>query len=126
MNSVQLTGRLVRDPELRHPRTGTTVCELRLAVDGMGLRRSVGYVDVSVFGKPGEAAARVLGKGWLVAAYGLLAYREWDGPDGARRSAHRIIGNVEFLAAPRSNGRAPTGATTQPIAVEPDPDDIPF
>ena len=76
MNTVQLTGRLTRDPELIEIEGGASVCRMRLAVEGMG-RGETGYVDVAAFGKPAEAAARVLSKGWLVAVDGRLDYRHW-------------------------------------------------
>jgi single-strand DNA-binding protein len=100
MHSVQLTGRLTRDPELVQLETGS-VCRIRLAIENMG-RNETGYVDVSTFGKAGEAAARVLSKGWLVAVDGRLDYRQWVADDGANRSAIGVVGNVEFLAAPRA------------------------
>jgi len=97
---IQLTGRLTRDPELVHLDTGS-VCRLRLAVENMG-RNETGYVHVSTFGKAGEAAARVISKGWLVAVDGRLDYGHWVADDGTNRSAIGVIGNVEFLAAPRN------------------------
>lgn len=103
MNTIQLTGRLVRDPELRSTSTGDRVCAMRLAVDGMGRANGAGYIDVSVFGKPGEACARHLSRGWLVAVTGRLQYREWVTDDGSKRHAHQVIGAVEFLAAPRAS-----------------------
>jgi single-strand DNA-binding protein len=125
MNAVQITGRLTRDPELRELAQNATVCEIRLAVDSMGRAREAGFVDVTVFGKPGEAAARVLAKGWLVAAYGRLAYREWTAADGVKRAAHSIVGNVEFLAAPRSSATTPV-APAAAAGAEPEDDEIPF
>ena len=102
MNTINLTGRLTRNPELRDLPQDGTVCDLRLAVDGMGRGREVGFIDVAVFGKPGEAAARVLSQGWLVAVHGRLVFREWEAADGGKRSTHSVVGNVEFLTAPRS------------------------
>jgi single-strand DNA-binding protein len=104
MNTVQLTGRLTRDPELVNIEGGS-VCRIRLAIDGMG-RGETGYVDVAAFGKPGEAAARVLSKGWLVAVSGRLDYRHWVTDDGQNRSALGVVGNVEFLAAPRRDSES--------------------
>ena len=72
MNRITITGRLTRDPELRSLPSGDPVCKLRLAVDGMAPKRETGYVDVSAFGPSGEAAARVLTKGYLVAVDGRL------------------------------------------------------
>ncbi len=101
MNRITITGRLTRDPELRSLPSGDQVCNLRLAVDGMAPSRETGYVDVAAFGKPGEAAARVLSQGWLVAVDGRLEYRSWQTDDGQTRHAYQLVGNVEFLAAPR-------------------------
>lgn len=114
MNTVHLTGRLTRDPELRDLPQDGRVCDLRLAVDGMGRRRDVGYIDIAVFGKPGEAAARVLSQGWLVAVHGRLVFREWEAADGSKRSTHSIVGDVDFLAAPRNE--ADPAATSLPEA----------
>src|SRR5580693_8442860 len=102
MNAVQITGRLTTDPETRALPSGETVCRLRLAVDRMGRGQDVGYINVAVFGKGGEAAARVLAKGWLVAVDGRLEYGQWEADDGTRRHDYTLVGNVEFLAAPRS------------------------
>jgi single-strand DNA-binding protein len=99
---IQLTGRLTRNPEVMTLENGSSVCVIRLAVDSMARGGATGYVDVSTFGKPGEAAGRVLSKGWLVAVDGRLDYRHWVTDDGANQSAISIIGNVEFLAAPRN------------------------
>jgi single-strand DNA-binding protein len=102
INKYICTGRLTKDPELRALPNGTSVCELRVAVDGMGRGQEVGYINVSVFGNGGEAAARHLSKGWLVAVDGRLEFGEWEGKDGKRHD-YTVIGNVEFLTAPRDS-----------------------
>ncbi len=101
INKIICTGRLTKDPELKALPSGTSVCELRLAVDGMGRGREVGYVNVAVFGAGGEAAAKVLSKGWLVAVDGRLEYGEWETEGGEKRHDYSVVGNVEFLTAPR-------------------------
>jgi len=105
MQRLTITGRLTRDPELRELPNGGSVCKLRLAVDDMAPGRETGYINVSTFGKPGEAAAKVLSTGWLVAVDGRLEYHEWE-QDGKTRHDYEVIGSVEFLAAPRRNGEA--------------------
>ncbi len=101
INKIICTGRLTKDPELRQVSEETKVCQLRLAVDGMGRGREVGYVNVAVFGAGGEAAAKVLAKGWLVAVDGRLEYGEWETEGGEKRHDYSVVGNVEFLTAPR-------------------------
>jgi len=116
MNSVNITGRLVADPELRSLQSGESVCRLRLADVSLASGEHTGYVNVSSFGKPGEAAARVLSRGWLVAVSGRLCYREWEGDDGSRRHDYEVVGHVEFLAAPRSNGAGPSDEPAEEVA----------
>ena len=109
MNSVNITGRLTRDPELRATTQDMSVCKLRLAVDRMGRNNETGYIDVTTFGKQADACAKVLKQGWLVAVEGRLEYAEWQAKDnGGKRTGHSIIGHVEFLAAPKND----TGNTT--------------
>lgn len=108
VNRFICTGNLTKDPVVRELPSGSSVCELRLAVDGMGGLEEPGYITVSVFGKPGEAAARYLSKGWLVAVDGRLQFAQWETEENVARHEYTVIGNVEFLAAPRpAEDRAP-------------------
>jgi single-strand DNA-binding protein len=100
INKCICTGRLTKDPELRKISEEMSVCQLRIAVDGMGRGREVGFINVSVFGKAGEAADEYLAKGWLVAVDGRLEYGEWE-TDGGKRHDYSVVGNVEFLTAPK-------------------------
>jgi single-strand DNA-binding protein len=102
INKYICTGRLTKDPELRSVSEEMKVCQLRLAVDQMGRGREVGFINVSVFGKAGEAAAEYLAKGWLVAVDGRLEYGQWETDGGEKRHDYAVVGNVEFLSAPRS------------------------
>ena len=115
MQRVTLTGRLTRDPELRELTNGGSVCKLRLAVDDMAPGHQTGYINVSTFGKPAEAAARILHTGWLVAVDGRLEYREWQ-QDGNTRHDYELIGTVEFLAAPRTNNAVNADQTVRAAA----------
>lgn len=133
MNQAGVTGRLVRDPELRNLPDGRAVCTIRIAVDGMGRGNTTGFLDVTEFGASGEAAARTLTKGWLVAAWGRLDYREWDGNDGTRRAALGLVGRIEFLAAPRGASSSGNGASPAPApaaaptpVTAPEPEPAPF
>ena len=119
INKYVCTGRLTKDPELRAISEDSKVCQLRLAVDGMGRGREVGYINVSVFGNSAEAAAKYLSKGWLVAVDGRLEYGEWDS-DGTKRHDYNVVGNVEFLTAPRPaeepEAAKPTRKKKEPVA----------
>lgn len=122
MNRSTITGRLTRDPELRSLPTGDVVCTIRLAVDDMAGRGETGYINAASFGNSGEAAARILAKGWLVAIDGRLRYTSWTTNDGENRHDYQLVGNIEFLSPGRpSSGFTPPNMTDpQPYIVEVD------
>lgn len=133
MNSVNLTGRLTRDVELRRLEGGKPVAELRIAVDNgvdaTGSKRPATFVDVATFGAQAEACARYLAKGRQVAVSGRLIHREWEAEDGSKRSKHSVIGRVEFLGKGPGSAGADNGAgepATAVAAVGPDDDEVAF
>lgn len=119
INKYICTGRLTRDPELRDLSAGKSVCDLRVAVDGMGRGGEVGFIGVSVFGKPGEACAQYLSKGSPVAVDGRLEFSEWQTDAGEKRHDFAVIGRVEFTGAQRPAGAEdakPTRRRREPVA----------
>ncbi len=95
MNSVNLVGRLTKDPELAE-RGKTKVCDMRIAVNGRGKNPPV-FIDVAAFKKQAEACATYLSKGSQVAVSGSLRLDEWES-NGSRRSKHSILAqSVQFL-----------------------------
>jgi single-strand DNA-binding protein len=116
VNKFIATGRLSRDPELRALPSGTSVCEMRLAVNGMGRSGEVGYIDVTAYGASGEACSRYLNKGSKVAVDGRLEYGEWE-TDGNKRHSYTVVANtVEFLT-PRSEEEVEEAAEErEPVA----------
>lgn len=91
MHTAQILGRLTRDPELRSLPDGTPVCDLRVAVTGMGRGNETGYIDVSVFGASAEAQATYLAKGREVAIAGDLRFNEYQAGDGSKRSEITLV-----------------------------------
>jgi hypothetical protein len=80
VNSYICTGRLTKDPELRSLPSGTSVCQLRLAVDNVARGREVGFINVSVYGSAGEAAAKYLSKGLAGGGRRPPGVRRWHPP----------------------------------------------
>ena len=105
INVVVLTGNLTRDPELRSLPSGSSVCDMRIAVNTRRKNGATGewedkpnYFDVKVWGAQGENCQRFLSKGRPVAVQGRLEWREWETQDGQKRQAVDIIAeSVQFL-----------------------------
>jgi single-strand DNA-binding protein len=113
INVVVITGNLTKDPELRSTGGGTSVCELRVAVNSRRKDGQTGewvdkpnYFDVVVWGAQGENCANYLSKGRPVAVEGRLDWREWEAKDGGgKRQAVQIIANsVQFLGSRDGSG----------------------
>ena len=117
MNSLNLTGRLTKDPELRSMPDGRPVCELRIACDSPGDNSPL-YLDIATFDKQAQACAQYLSKGREIGFTGRLVYREWKADDGSRRSKHSAIGRVEFIGSRPANGSQSNGEQQQPQPVE--------
>jgi single-strand DNA-binding protein len=115
MNSINVVGRLTRDPELRTTEGGTEIAGMRLAVPRRlkgGDQQPPVYVDVTAFGKLAETCAEYLGKGRRVAVSGRLEYSEWTDDDDAKHSKHEVVADqVDFLDAPANGQPAAEHAT---------------
>ena len=113
-NTVTVVGNLTRDPELRSLQSGTSVCELRIAVNSSRKDESGNWVDkpnyfnVKVWGAQGENCATYLSKGRPVAIDGRLDWREWEASDGSgkRQTVEIIANSVQFLGSRDGGGEA--------------------
>jgi len=126
--SVNLTGRLTREPELRRvqdPSNGRhlEVCQLRVAARDR--RGQVVYLDLAEWGAAGRAAAEHLSRGSMIAFSGELRFRERQ-VDGGTRQYLSAVGHIEFVESRgRSDEPVEEPAHAAPVS-EPDVDDIPF
>lgn len=111
INRVVLVGRLTADPELRALPSGTTVCNLRLACNGVRKNSDGEYAEkpnffnVSVYGAQGESVRRYMARGGRLAVDGHLEWREWETAEGLKRQTVEIVAeSVEFLDNARPSG----------------------
>lgn len=143
INSVNITGRLVRDAELKYTGGGTPVLNFAVAVNKSVKRNDQWqdeghFFDCVLWGKLGEAVNQYMKKGIQVAVDGELQQDRWE-KDGQKHSKVKIrVNNLRMMggnssgqannqsssgnySGPSSNYNGPGG--TDPQSFE---DDIPF
>ena len=101
MNKIILIGRLTKDPDLRYTQNGKAVCSFTLAVDRPYTNqeeKEADFINIVVWNKSGENAAKYLTKGRQAAVEGRLQIRTYDGEDGKKRWVTEVVADrVEFI-----------------------------
>lgn len=102
MNSVILTGRLARDPELSYtPQDQTAICRFTIAVDRPrrnGEDQGADFIRITVWGKQAETCDRYLSKGRQAAVMGRITTGSYKDRDGKTVYTTDVVADrVEFL-----------------------------
>ncbi len=104
LNIAILSGRLVREPELRYTQQGKPVTKFRLATDrnykdSMGnWQKETLFIDITTWGQLAERVHSQLRKGSPVIVQGYLRMREWTTQDNQKRQVIEIVArSVQFL-----------------------------
>lgn len=111
LNRCMFLGGLCADPDLRFGQSGTAVLKLRLACSERYKDRDeqwkdrVEYVNVTVFGKRGEALAKILVKGSGVFVEGSLRTSSYDNREGVKTWRTEIVASNVILTGSKPGGR---------------------
>ncbi len=113
-NKVILAGNLTRDPQLSTLPSGSSVCELGMAITrkwrdqrSNEMREEVCFVDMRAYGRPAETLNQYMSKGRPLLVEGRLKFDRWEAKDGTKRSKlYVVVDTFQFLGAP---GGAPGG-----------------
>lgn len=101
MNSVNLIGRLTKEPQVRYTGDGLAVASFTLAVDRpakKGADKQADFPRVICFGKQAENCEKYLAKGRLVAIMGRIQTGSYEKQNGDRVYTTDVIADrVQFL-----------------------------
>jgi single-strand DNA-binding protein len=112
-NKVILMGNLTRDPEIRFTQSQMAICKIGMAVnrrfkDGQSgeWKEEATFIDVTIFGKRGEAFEKYHKKGEMAFVEGSLRLDTWeDKNSGQKRSKLYVVAdNWEFVGGGRGAG----------------------
>ena len=154
LNRVLLLGNLGGEPELRFTQAGQAVLSLRLATNESWFDKEANerkerteWHTVVVWGKRGEALAKILRKGSSIFVEGSIRTSQYDDKEGVKRYKVEIVAADVLLTGSKAeaasgdpkpanggSGYASRGARTTPAAkatpaaptYTADPEDLPF
>ena len=116
-NTVLLTGRLTRDPELKYTASGTAMCRFGLAVNRRykdpksgEWKDDTSFVNCVIWREAGERVGKVVKKGSPVHVEGRLRSYDYQDKDGNKRSGIEIEARrVQILEKASSAGSSGVG-----------------
>lgn len=118
INSIALTGRLIRDVDLRYTQSGTAVGTFTLAVDRQYKRDgepTADFINCVIWRKSAENLAKFTKKGSLIGVEGRIQTRNYENQQGKTVFVTEVVvENFALLEPKRSQQAAP--APQQPQA----------
>lgn len=122
-----LIGNIARDPELRYTTSGTAVCSFRIATnrswvpsDGGDRKEETEFHRIVTWNKLAELCAQLITKGRKVYIEGRLQTRQWETPEGERRSISEIIAEDMVLLDSRKTAEREEGKGDKTTAEKPE------
>ena len=102
MNTVNLIGRLTKEPELKYTPAGKAVVSFTLAVNrpfkNQGGENEADFIMIQAWGKTAENSANFLRKGSQAAVVGRIQTRNYENQQGQRVYVTEIVADsVQFL-----------------------------
>lgn len=117
MNNVCLSGRLVRDPEIRYSQgdNSMAIARFSLAVDRRGKKsadeQSADFINCIAFGKNAEFFEKYTSKGTKMNIVGHIQTGSYTNKDGAKvYTTDVVVDSQEFCESKNSGNNAPQAA----------------
>lgn len=144
INSVTLTGRLTKDPELRYTPNDVPVTQFIVAVNRNFKNKNneieADFINCVLWQKSAEVFCRFMQKGSLVGLEGRLQSRTYDNQQGQRvYVTELVVANFSFLESSNQKQKSPDPSAALSESGKPTPtttvaaddanvsqDDLPF
>lgn len=91
MNSVNITGRLTGDIELKTTQNGVSVCGFTVAVDRPAVSDKTDFIDCVAWRQKAEFLSKYFFKGDGIEITGVLQSRNYEDKNGNKRKAVEIV-----------------------------------
>jgi single-strand DNA-binding protein len=139
MNSINLTGNICNDLEVKSTQSGKSVLSFNLAVKRPFTKDTTDFIPVIVWEQGAEYLGKYGRKGSRVAVSGKLTTRKYQDNGGNNRTAYEVVADTVELMDSKNDAQSagtvspnnyipdaytkPQGAEYEPVSAE---DDLPF
>lgn len=128
MNTVQLLGRMVKDPDI-NVTSNTTVAKFTLAVNRFK-KGEADFINCVAFGKTAENIANFFFKGNQIAVKGRIQTGSYDAQDGTKRyTTDVVVEGFDFIDGNKKDNNTSSDENLNNSLMEEmggDNDEIPF
>ena len=133
INNVVLTGRMARDPEIKHTQSGVSVCNFCIAVDRQyksGEEKICDFINCVAWRGTADFVSKYFHKGDGIGVTGSIQTRKWVTDGGENRYATEVLcQQVSFLDGKKNAAEAtqtPVEASQNYAEIENISEDLPF
>lgn len=109
MNTVNLIGRLTKDPELKYTPAGKAVVNFTLAINrpfkSQNGENEADFIMIQAWGKTAENTANFLSKGSQAAVVGRIQTRNYENQQGQRVYVTEVVADYVQFLDPKQNGQ---------------------
>lgn len=107
LNKIILSGRLVRDPEMRTTQSGKSIASFTLAVDRdfapQGQKKETDFINCTAWNGTADFMSRYFSKGSMATVCGSLQIQNYTDRDGNKRTSPNVnVENVYFAGEKRT------------------------
>lgn len=110
MNSINLTGNICNDIEVKTTTSGKSVMSFNLAVKRPFMRDTTDFIPVVVWDQGAEYLGKYGRKGSKVAISGKLTTRKWQDNNGGNRVAYEVVADSVELMDSKNGAEATEGS----------------
>lgn len=114
MNTINLTGNICNDLEVKQTQTGKTVLSFNLAVKRPFAKDTTDFIPMVVWGQGAEFLGNYGRKGSKVAVSGKLTTRKYQDKDGNNRTAFEVVCDTVELLDSKNESQGAQGAGAMP------------
>ena len=115
LNSINIHGRLVADPDFNQTQSGVSVCKLRVAVDRsyakQGEEKITDFFDVTAWRGLADMLDRYFTKGKEIVIHGSMQSRKWQDKDGNNRISWEVLADSVDFCGSKSDGAQSSGGS---------------